>query len=79
MVLYFFFFPYILEKYQENGEANNPSIFRKDKQDNYVVTGHSWLENNVRENTEKLIYNVTSKYLRHNITQINMMWERKKR
>lgn len=80
MVLLFFFFPaFILEKYQENGEANNPSIFRKDKQDNCAVRGHNWLENNVRENSEKLIYNITSKYLRHNIMQINMIWERKKK
>lgn len=38
-----------MEQYQRNMEANILSILRKNKQDNDVVTGHSWLENNVRE------------------------------
>lgn len=72
MVLLFFFCFYP-GKIPREWEANNPSIFRKDKQDNCAVRGHNWLENNVRENSEKLIYNITSKYLRHNIMQINMI------
>lgn len=38
-----------MEKYQGNEEADIPSGVRKDKQDNCVVTGHSQLENCVRE------------------------------
>lgn len=41
-------------KYQGSREAVIPSVVRKDKQDNCVVTGHRQLENCVREKHSKV-------------------------